>query len=300
MTIRDGWPSSLRSRPAQGRSVPGTEFPDSSERRSHAHALTIAMLASRSAARALRRFQPGTPAEVKSFPGDLVSAADRAAEAAIVGVLGRHRPRDAILSEEGRSRLSDSGLLWVIDPIDGTANYLHGAAPWAISVALVDEDGPAVGVVTIPPWRLQYSAVRGLGASLNGVTLAQRTAVDPRGALVSTGLSYRPALRARWLRALSRAVEHVADIRRSGSAAADLCAVAAGLTDGFIELDLSVWDVAAGVLIATEAGCPVWPLERPGAVDVLAACPGLEATLLPILEREHARLLREDRVAGMG
>ena len=217
MTIRDGWPSSLRSRPAQGRSVPGTEFPDSSERRSHAHALTIALLASRSAARALRRFQPGTPAEVKSFPGDLVSAADRAAEAAIVGVLGRHRPRDAILSEEGRSRLSDSGLLWVIDPIDGTANYLRGAAPWAISVALVDEDGPAVGVVTIPPWRLQYSAVRGLGASLNGVTLAQRTAVDPRGALVSTGLSYRPALRARWLRALSRAVEHVADIRRSGS-----------------------------------------------------------------------------------
>jgi myo-inositol-1(or 4)-monophosphatase len=204
------------------------------------------------------------------------------------------------LLTERRRPLSSASSLWVIDPIDGTANFLRGAAPWAISIALIDEVGPAVGVVTIPAWRLQYSAVRGKGALLNGVRLAQRTAVDPREALVGTGLSYRPALRTRWLRALAPTLEHVADIRRSGSAAADLCAVAAGLMDGFIELDLAVWDVAAGLLVASEAGCPVWSLERPGAVDVLAARAGLDVTLLPILEREHARLLRDDRRSRTG
>lgn len=293
MTNPDDMARGPRSRSDRRRGSSKGRATDLAERDQLAHAIATARLASDAAARILRSAQAQAQAEVKTFPGDLVSAADRAAETAIVRVINKRRPADAILSEEAGLRARESGPLWVVDPIDGTSNFLRGAAPWAISIALVDEEGPLVGVVTIPPWRQQYSAVRGQGSWVNGVELRKRAAVVPEGAVVSTGLSYRPALRSRWLRALAPVLEHVADIRRSGSAASDLCAVAAGLTDGFVELDLSVWDVAAGLLIAAEAGCSVWSLERPGAVDVLAACPGLEAILLPALEREHARLLRE-------
>ena len=216
MTNPDDMAREPRSRSVRRRGSSQGRATDLAERDQLAHAIATARLASDAAARILRSAQAQAQAEVKTFPGDLVSAADRAAETAIVRVINKRRPADAILSEEAGLRARKSGPLWVVDPIDGTSNFLRGAAPWAISIALVDEEGPLVGVVTIPPWRQQYSAVRGQGSWVNGVELRRSAAVVPEGAVVSTGLSYRPALRSRWLRALAPVLEHVADIRRSG------------------------------------------------------------------------------------
>jgi myo-inositol-1(or 4)-monophosphatase len=188
----------------------------------------------------------------------------------------------------------------VIDPIDGTANFLRNTTPWAISIGFADDLGPAVGVVTIPDRDQQFTATRGLGAFLNGVRLRVRTEVDPSVALVGTGFSYDPVLRSRWMHALEPVISTVADLRRSGSAAADLCSVASGSTDAFMELDLSPWDVAAGLLIAAEAGCTVRRFDREDRVDALAAAPGLEDILLPVLLREHQASLTPKPVRGHG
>jgi len=233
----------------------------------------------------------------KSSPTDVVSAADLAAEHHIVSSLTRERPDDGLLGEEGAARPSSTGLTWVIDPVDGTTNFVYGRADWAVSVAVVDhgDDGdpltsPAVaGAVAVPALGEVFSAARGRGARLrvndHVVTLTSTPTSDLARALVATGFSYDAAHRSRQGARIARILGHVRDIRRSGSAAIDLCHVACGRVDAYVEDALNAWDVAAGVLICREAGARVTHahLDRSRPLAVLATRPGLDAPLMELL-----------------
>jgi len=233
----------------------------------------------------------------KSSPTDVVSAADLAAEHHIVSSLARERPDDGLLGEEGTQRPSSTGLTWVIDPVDGTTNFVYGRADWAVSVAVVDYgDGddpltsPAVaGAVAVPALGEVFSAARGHGARLHTndrvVTLTSAPTSDLGHALVTTGFSYDADHRSRQGARIAGILGHVRDIRRSGSAAIDLCHVACGRVDAYVEDALNVWDVAAGVLICREAGARVTHahLDRSRPLAVLATRPGLDAPLMDLL-----------------
>jgi len=224
--------------------------------------------------------------DTKSSPTDLVSEVDRAAEACVVSVLDIHRPDDAILAEEGTSRSGTTGVQWVIDPLDGTTNFLFGVPAFAVSVAAELDGQGAVGVVVDPSRNETFAAVRGSGATLNGQPL--RLPAEPPSvatSLVATGFSYLPRRRAYQAQVLARVLPQVRDIRRFGAAALDLCWVAAGRTSAFYELGLQPWDLAAGVLIAEEAGA-----ETANLADgtVLVATPGLLRPLRLLIEGESA------------
>jgi len=233
----------------------------------------------------------------KSSPTDVVSAADLAAEHHIVSSLARERPDDGLLGEEGASRRSSTGLTWVIDPVDGTTNFVYGRADWAVSVAVVDHDdegdpltSPAVaGAVAVPALGEVFSAARGHGARLRTndrvVTLSSAPTSDLGRALVATGFSYDADHRSRQGARIAGILGHVRDIRRSGSAAIDLCHVACGRVDAYVEDALNAWDVAAGVLICREAGARVTQahLDRSRPLAVLATRPGLDAPLMDLL-----------------
>lgn len=233
----------------------------------------------------------------KSSPTDVVSVADLAAEHHIVSSLARERPDDGLLGEEGTQRPSSTGLTWVIDPVDGTTNFVYGRADWAVSVAVVDYgDGddpltsPAVaGAVAVPALGEVFSAARGHGARLHTndrvVTLTSAPTSDLGHALVTTGFSYDADHRSRQGARIAGILGHVRDIRRSGSAAIDLCHVACGRVDAYVEDALNAWDVAAGVLICREAGARVTHahLDRSRPLAVLATRPGLDAPLMDLL-----------------
>jgi len=233
----------------------------------------------------------------KSSPTDVVSAADLAAEHHIVSSLARERTDDGLLGEEGAQRPSSTGLTWVIDPVDGTTNFVYGRADWAVSVAVVDYgDGddpltsPAVaGAVAVPALGEVFSAARGHGARLHTndrvVTLTSAPTSDLGHALVTTGFSYDADHRSRQGARIAGILGHVRDIRRSGSAAIDLCHVACGRVDAYVEDALNAWDVAAGVLICREAGARVTHahLDRSRPLAVLATRPGLDAPLMDLL-----------------
>jgi len=233
----------------------------------------------------------------KSSPTDVVSAADLAAEHHIVSSLARERPDDGLLGEEGAQRPSSTGLTWVIDPVDGTTNFVYGRADWAVSVAVVDYgDGddpltsPAVaGAVAVPALGEVFSAARGHGARLHTndrvVTLTSAPTSDLGHALVTTGFSYDADHRSRQGARIAGILGHVRDIRRSGSAAIDLCHMACGRVDAYVEDALNAWDVAAGVLICREAGARVTHahLDRSRPLAVLATRPGLDAPLMDLL-----------------
>lgn len=195
--------------------------------------------------------------EQKSSATDPVSEADRASEALLVGRILDARPADGIVGEEGADRPSSSGLRWVLDPLDGTVNYLYGFPAWAVSVACEDDRGTLVGVVYDPLRDQVFSAVRGEGARVGPTPLHVNDPVPLERALVATGFSYDAVERARQGRILARLLPRVRDVRRGGSAALDLCWVAAGTVDGFYEDTVSRWDWAAGSLIAAEAGATV-------------------------------------------
>jgi myo-inositol-1(or 4)-monophosphatase len=210
----------------------------------------------------------------------MVSDADRAAEEAISALLRTERPDDGLLGEEGMSSGGSSGRRWVVDPLDGTTNYLYRYPAWAVSVALEDGEGPLAGVVLDPLADELFSAARGGGAFLNGAAIHVRDAGELSRALVATGFGYEPDVRRGQAELLLRLLPHVRDVRRAGAAALDLCHVAAGRLDGYYERGINHWDWAAGALIVAEAGGRVVPLEggRPGLaaagprlVDELAA-----------------------------
>jgi myo-inositol-1(or 4)-monophosphatase len=220
----------------------------------------------------------------KSSPTDVASDADRAAEALIVGTLRRERPDDAILAEEGSADAGTSGLRWVVDPLDGTVNYLYRGAAFGVSVAVEDADGWLLGAVYDPQRDELFAGVRGDGSSVNGAPLRCSAVTDPAHALVATGFSYVAADRAEQARVLTHVLPVVRDIRRSGSAALDLCAVAAGRVDAYFELGPAPWDRGGGSVVATEAGAVVHVLEAADGRDfTVAAAPGIADALVALL-----------------
>jgi myo-inositol-1(or 4)-monophosphatase len=232
---------------------------------------------------------------VKSTPTDLVSEADLAAERAIRELLAARRPDDGFLGEEGGGEDGTSGLRWIVDPLDGTVNFLFGIPQWSVSVAVADEAGTVAGAVYDPGREELFTATRDGAAELHGpagtIELEGRS-VDPRGAgsegasglataMVATGLAYDARVRAAQAQVLAELVPKVRDIRRLGSAALDLCWTAAGRYDAYYERTVKTWDIAAGELICRRAGLEV--LELPEAPDlpwgILAARPGLAGAL---------------------
>ncbi len=196
--------------------------------------------------------RPGSAAEMKG-EGDYVTAADRNSEAAILEVLTREAPGVPVLAEErGGPR---AGTMWAVDPLDGTTNFMRGFPTVGISVALLQEGAPAASVVLAPFLRLEFSAARGEGAHLNGERLPRLRAVDPSAAVVATGFPFRKKeLRRRYLNMFGGALARFEDLRRAGAAALDLAWTASGTFDGFFELNLNTWDVAAGAGLVLEVG----------------------------------------------
>jgi myo-inositol-1(or 4)-monophosphatase len=191
--------------------------------------------------------------DTKSSATDMVTEVDRECERLIVDGILAVRPRDGILGEEGADVAGTSGYRWVIDPIDGTTNYLYGHAGFAASIA-VELDGRAIaGVVHDPLHGDVFEAVRGGGAVRNGRAISVSSVADPSVALVATGFGYGAARRRAQGEVVGRLIGNIRDIRRMGAAAVDLCSVGCGRVDAFYERGLNRWDLAAGALIAEEA-----------------------------------------------
>lgn len=223
--------------------------------------------------------------DTKSSPTDAVTLADRAVETLLVSALAAARPADGVLGEEGAGVAGTSGVRWVIDPIDGTVNYLYGIPQWAVSIGVEDSAGSFVGVVFDPVKDELWQAVRGGGAVLNGAALRCSTVTTLGQSLVGTGFGYDTRRRAAQSRALPDLLPQVRDIRRLGAGSLDLCGVAAGRLDAYFEQGLAPWDLSAGGLIAREAGAQVAGLRgRPAGPDlVLAAGPGVFDALHDLL-----------------
>lgn len=201
-----------------------------------------------------RRTAGVSVADTKSSATDVVTEADRASEEHIRQLLLEARPDDSILGEEGDDHTGTSGVLWVVDPIDGTVNFLYGLAQYAISIA-AEVDGQVVaGAVLDVVSGVEYAAARGEGATRDGIPLRVRPPADLSHQLVLTGFSYRPDLRAAQAQQVSRMLPQVRDIRRMGSSALDLCHVAEGAADAYVEEGAQRWDWSAAALVATEAG----------------------------------------------
>jgi myo-inositol-1(or 4)-monophosphatase len=231
-------------------------------------------------------------ADTKSSPTDVVTQMDRQAEALIKDRIRAARPDDLILAEEGGQDRAESstGVRWVVDPLDGTVNYLYGLADWAVSIA-VEVDGAIVaGVVEVPERGETFFAVRGDGAWLSrrgGAATRQHcnTGVPLDRALVATGFGYEAERRKGQGQVVAELLPRVRDIRRGGSAAVDLCMVAAGRVDASYERGLNYWDYAAGGCVAREAGAMVGGLSgRPESPSmVVAAGPDLYPRLSEFL-----------------
>lgn len=217
----------------------------------------------------------------KSTATDMVSEMDHASEALIRDLLLGARPSDGFLGEESGETHGSSGLRWVVDPLDGTTNYLYGHPGWNVCVAAEDGDGSVVGVVVDPVLGDTFTAVRGSGATRNGEPIRCSTPLDLTTALCATGFAYDPERRGRQAAVLAAVLPNVRDIRRVGAAAVDLCSVACGRVDAYWERGLGPWDLAAGALIAREAGAKVDGGDTDGLV--LAASPTIFGALHALL-----------------
>jgi myo-inositol-1(or 4)-monophosphatase len=202
--------------------------------------------------------------EHKSSRTDPVSDADRSAEIQIIDLLMAERPNDGLIAEEGGRRDSSTGRRWIVDPLDGTTNYLYGHPEWCVSIALEDGSGELCAVVYDPHRDELFRATRSGGTQLNGRQIHVRDSPDTQTALIATGFGYKPEVRERQAQALTHILPRVRDIRRGGSAALDLAWVAAGRLDGYYERGPRPWDWAAGKLLVCEAG---------GTVEMLAGDP---------------------------
>jgi len=223
--------------------------------------------------------------DTKSTPTDVVTAADRAAETLLVEGIRAARPGDGVLGEEGTSDDGTTGVRWVVDPVDGTVNYLYGLPQWGVSIGVEVDGVTEVGVVHDPAKDELFTAVRGGGARLDGTPLRCTDETDLAQSLVATGFGYDARRRAAQARLLPTVLPAVRDLRRLGSGALDLCGVAAGRLDGYYEQGLSPWDMSAGLLIASEAGARVGGLRgaAPSAAMVVAAAPGVFDALHDLL-----------------
>ena len=234
-----------------------------------------------------------TSVGTKSSGTDMVSEMDRASEALIVRHLRAERPEDSILGEEGGDIVSGtSGVRWVVDPLDGTTNYLYRLPAWAVSIAAEVAGVVVAGAVCDPSHALLFRASAGGGAWLDDLRLVLAPGTGPKTlghALVATGFPYAPEGRARQARVLCDVLPFVRDIRRAGSAALDLCSVAVGQVDAYYERNLGPWDFAAGALVAAEAGALVTSVDggppTPGVAGSAMACHPDLATSFPALIR---------------
>ena len=195
---------------------------------------------------------------VKSSPTDLVSEKDLASEKVIVeGILAKF-PKDGIVGEEGTNRESASGVRWIIDPLDGTTNYIYGSPLWSISIAIADSQGVFAGVVYAPLLELEFFALRSKGAfridCFGEVKLPQLSDCGLQEALCATGFAYKSEMRIQQSNELQSILPKIRDIRRIGSAALDLCMVASGNVNAYFERTAQIWDIAAGALIVQEVG----------------------------------------------
>jgi myo-inositol-1(or 4)-monophosphatase len=221
----------------------------------------------------------------KSTLTDVVTEFDRAAELAIVDTLRRLRPDDAIVGEEGTSVSGRSGYAWYIDPIDGTTSFVYDLPTWSCSIGVAHDDTMVAGAVYLPALDELFDAARGHGARLDGRPISVSGEVAIGLALVGTGFSYDRAQRIVQVRRLAGMIGDVRDVRRTGSAAVDLCFVAAGRLDVYYEQHLNAWDSAAGLLIAEEAGAASSGFGGgpPRPAELVVATPGLHRAFLELL-----------------
>ena len=234
--------------------------------------------------------------DVKSSPVDVVTAVDRASEELVVGRLLAARPDDGVMGEEGADRTGTSGVRWVVDPIDGTVNFLYDLPAYAVSIAAEVAGRVRAGVVLNVATGELFTATSGGGAFLSSpsrpepVRLTGSRPVSLEQTLVGTGFGYRVEQRRAQGAVVAKLLPRVRDIRRYGSSALDLCSVAAGRIDAYYELDLNPWDHAAGALVAAEAGAVLAGLGgRPFADPMaIAASPSIAESLLELLEELHA------------
>jgi myo-inositol-1(or 4)-monophosphatase len=223
--------------------------------------------------------------ETKSSATDMVSEMDRAAERTIRQALLGARPNDGVLGEEGGEAVGTSGVRWIVDPLDGTTNYLYKFPAWSVSVAAEVDGIVKAGAVYDAQRDEMFRAVGGAGATCNGRVLAVHGAATLATALVATGFGYaseRRAIQAAWA---AHVLPRIRDIRRAGSAALDLCWVAAGRVDAYYEQGTHIWDYAAGALVASEAGAWVGGFDGgpPSTEGVVAAAPQLAEPLRRLL-----------------
>jgi myo-inositol-1(or 4)-monophosphatase len=212
----------------------------------------------------------------KTSVTDPVSDADREAERTIRELLTAERPDDGLIGEEGtRVEGARSGRHWIVDPLDGTVNFLYGLRTWAVSIALEDEEGLAVGVVFDPVDGECFSAARGEGARMNGEPIRVNGCTVLDRAMVATGFSYVAKERAEQAQLLLELLPRIRDLRRAGAAALDLAYVAAGRVDAYYERGLKRWDEAAGLLLVEEAGGRHGKLEGEPHGVIAAATPEL-------------------------
>ena len=250
--------------------------------------LSLAVEAAQAAGELLLEGSAASPQEVRTKTSltDMVSELDRASEALVRETLLAARPDDAILGEEdGLVGPGTSGVRWVVDPLDGTTNYLYRYPAWAVSIA-AEVDGVVVaGVVHDPLHGETFTAVQGGGAWCEGRRLEVSGAPTLATALVGTGFGYEKEVRARQGVVVARVLPCVRDIRRGGAAALDLCWVALGRLDAYYERGLQPWDWAAGMLVAAEAGAQVEVLDDGTAV---VAPPHLHAALVELVREPAA------------
>ena len=237
-------------------------------------------------------------------PKDFVSEVDRAAEAAIVETIHSVYPEHAILAEErtGRGRNPDAEYLWIIDPLDGTTNFLHGFPQYCVSIALAHKGVVTQGVIFDPIRNDLFTATRGRGAFLNDRRIRVSRRAHLRDCLIGTGFPFRDgSYLDTYLQMMKVMIQHTAGLRRPGAAALDLAYVAAGFYDGFFEIGLNAWDVAAGSLLVLEAGGLIGDLAGEGDYlhggQVIAATPKVFAEIVQTLAPFRARLVAERAAA---
>lgn len=223
--------------------------------------------------------------QTKSSSSDFVTSVDKTTETLIASLIGDQRPHDSFLGEEGTNRKGTSGVMWVIDPIDGTTNFIHKHPGFGVSIAAKVNGKVIAGAVADPVHSEIFDAALNQGARCNGDKIRITRSPELETSLVATGFSYIDTKRTEQAKILLHVLPAIADIRRMGSAAIDLCSVAMSRVDAFFETGLNEWDVAAGSLIASEAGATIQTIANfAGETLTVAVNPCIEKPFLQLLD----------------